>query len=103
MALQITNSEGIYEFKGNLNSENVLSICNYLETLFIQSKFITISLNRLVDIDSFAVVTITRLHKKAMKNNKLFTVLGLENPIVNKEFQKTNSIAVLKSGLFLLY
>jgi ABC-type transporter Mla MlaB component len=103
MALQITNNEGIYEIKGNLNSQNVFSLNNHFETLLAHSKFITISLYKIVDIDSFAVATIASLHKKALESNKLFYIIGRENPKVNGEFQKENCSSVLRSCSFLLY
>jgi len=103
MALQITNNDGIYEIKGNLNSQNVFSLNNHFESVLEQSKFITLSLNKLVDIDSFAVATIVALHKKALQTNKLFHILGKENPKVNGQFQKENWSSVLRSSSFLLY
>jgi ABC-type transporter Mla MlaB component len=103
MALQITNKDGIYEIKGNLNSQNVFSLNNHFEALLKDSKFIALSLNKLINIDSAAVATIVGLHQKAIDSNKLFYIIGKENPIVNGQFQKGNWNSVLRSSSFLSY
>jgi ABC-type transporter Mla MlaB component len=87
MALQIINNAGIYEINGNLNSQNVLSLNNHFETLLERSKMITLSLNNLIEIDTTAVSAIATLYKRAMSYNKVFYIIGQENPKINAEFQ----------------
>lgn len=72
MALQIINNAGIYEIKGNLNSQNVFSLRNHFESLLDQSRFITLSLNKLIGIDPCAVATIAALYKKASDSINCF-------------------------------
>jgi ABC-type transporter Mla MlaB component len=96
MALQITNNAGIYEINGNLNSQNALSLNNHFETLLERSKMITLSLNNLIDIDTTAVSAIASLYKKAMSHNKVFYIIGQENPQISKQFQTEKLSYILR-------
>jgi ABC-type transporter Mla MlaB component len=99
MALQITNNAGIYEINGDLNAQNVLSLNNHFEILLERSKIITLSLNKLVDIDKTAVKAIAVLYKKAMSHNKVFYIIGQENPKISTQFQTEKLSYILRGNL----
>ncbi|WP_445453761.1 STAS domain-containing protein [Flavobacterium sp. 25HG05S-40] len=99
MALEITNNAGIYEIKGDLNSQNVLSLNNHFETLLERSKMITLSLNKLIDIDTSAVSALASLYKKAMSHNKVFYIIGQENSKINAEFHTQKLSYILRSDV----
>ncbi|WP_298223986.1 STAS domain-containing protein [Flavobacterium sp.] len=96
MALQITNNAGIFEINGDLNSQNVLSLNNHFEALLERSKMITLSLNKLVDIDTSAVSAIASLYKKAMSSNKIFYIIGQENQKISDRFQTEKLSYILR-------
>lgn len=98
MALQITKTAGIYEINGDLNSQNVYSLNNHFESLLAQSKFITVSLNKLVDIDAYAVSAFASLYKKALRNNKVFYIIGQENEKINEQFRSEKLSYILRSS-----
>jgi len=99
MALQITNNAGIYEINGDLNAQNVLSLNNHFEILLERSKIITLSLNKLVDIDKTAVKAIDVLYKKAMSHNKVFYIIGQENTKIRTQFQTEKLSYILRGNL----
>jgi len=100
MALQITNNAGIFEISGELNSQNVFSLNNHFEVLLERSKMITLSLNKLMDIDKTAVSTIASLYKKAMSCNKVFYIIGQDNQRINEQFQEEKLSYILRRDAF---
>lgn len=98
MALQITNTAGIFELNGDLNSQNLSSLNNHFNALLDCSKMITLSLNKLNNIDKCAVNAIASLYQNAMSRNKVFYILGQENSIVNNQFQSANLNYILHSN-----
>jgi anti-anti-sigma regulatory factor len=79
MALHITNNSGILEIDGNLNAQNTKSFQNYFEALLESSNFITISLNKIIDMDLNGLNTIVELYRKALVKNSVFYIIGEEN------------------------
>lgn len=96
MALQITNNAGIFEINGDLNAQNVFSLNNHFEALLESTKIITLSLNKLIDIDTTAVSAIASLYRKAMSNNKVFYIIGQENQRINDRFQTEKLSYILR-------
>jgi len=99
MALQITNTAGIYEINGELNAQNVVSLNNHFNALLESSKMITLSLNKLNDIDTYAVSAIATLYRKALSSNKIFYIIGQENEKVNLQFQSEKLNYILRKDV----
>lgn len=96
MALQITNRFGVYEINGELNAQNVNSLNNHFKMLIEKSKIVTISLNKINEIDKTAVDAISNLYKKALSENKVFYIVGQDNENVNQQFQSQKLNYILR-------
>lgn len=86
MPLQIKNNQGIFEINGNIIAENVYSLKHHFEQLLVQSERIIISLDHVKKIDAYGVQVLTKLHKMAMKSNKILSIIGKENKTIKKAF-----------------
>lgn len=92
MALQITNNHGIFEINGSLMNKNALSLERHFGQLMNHNDRIVISLEKVKKIDAYGVMVLTNLYKNAIKNNKVFYVIGKENKKVKSAFGKVNYI-----------
>lgn len=100
MALQITNNSGIFEINGLLNAQNASSMENYFESLIENAKAVTISLDKIKDIDRVAVKCLGSLYKKAITNNKVIYIIGSENKKVRTLFKQEKMFYVLRRDIF---
>lgn len=100
MTLQITNTSGIFELNGLLNAQNTYSIKNYFENLIENNKSVTISLDKINDIDKVAVKCLGSLYKKAITSNKVFYIIGSENKKVRDIFKAEKMFYVLRRDNF---
>ena len=90
MPLSITNNNGIYEVKGTLNSKTTAFFKKHFESLLTISNYLTISLNKVKDVDKSSVREIGKLCKKALNENKIMYFIGEENKEVCKKFKSQN-------------
>lgn len=98
MSLIINENAGILEINGSLNAQNTKSIKNYLEALINQSSFsITISLNKVADIDKSGFDTIINLYKKALSKNKFVYIISDENKKIVALFRSEKLTSLLNS------
>lgn len=95
MAIEITYSGGVYEIKGLLNSQNSDAFTKHFEAVMKHSKGVVITLNKLLDIDNYAVKKISELYKKAVLTDELFYIIGRENAKVSQQFAALNSDEIL--------
>ena len=87
MALQIQDNAGVLEINGNLTSENAKSLKNFFEALLMQSSFIVVSLNNVVEMDKSSFDTLNQLYKIALAKNKVFYIISDKNKKIRKLFQ----------------
>ncbi|MEL1240894.1 hypothetical protein [Flavobacterium flavipallidum] len=95
MAIEIKYNGGVYEIKGFLNSQNSDALTSHFETLMQHSKGVVITLNKVLDIDNYAVKKIVELYQRAMSSDRLFYIIGSENAKVNHQFEALNSGEIL--------
>jgi len=100
MALKINNNSGIFEIIGLLNFENIPSMRNYFESLMNNNEAVTISLDKINDIDRVAVKCLGLLYKKAITNNKVIYIIGSENKKVRALFKQEKMFYVLRRDIF---
>ncbi|WP_027395030.1 STAS domain-containing protein [Aquimarina latercula] len=92
MALKITNNYGVYELEGNVEGTNTMSLKHHFEQLMSSSEKIVLSLEKVRRIDAYGIQVLTNLYNRAIKNNKIFYMIGSENDMINKAFGKMNII-----------
>lgn len=92
MALTITSNYGILEIEGNIIGKNAIAVQQHLENIFSKSEQIILSIGKVKKIDASGVQMLTILHKKAMKLNKIFCIIGKENKKIKKAFGQNSYI-----------
>lgn len=92
MALQITSNQGVFELYGDIMGKNAISLQHHFEHLLFTKDMVVLSVDHVKKIDNFGVQVLTSLYKKAMKNNKIFYIIGTENKKLKKAFSKVNYI-----------
>ncbi|GAA0711084.1 STAS domain-containing protein [Aquimarina litoralis] len=92
MALKITHRYGIFELEGNVVGKNALSVKNHFEQLMLSSEQIVLSLDKVKRIDTQGIQVLSNLYRRAVKNNKIFYLIGAENAIIKKAFGKVNYV-----------
>lgn len=100
MALQITNNSGIFEINGLLNTQNTGSMKKFFESLIDNEKPVTISLDKIKDIDKHAVNCLGCLYKKAISKNQIFYIIGSENKKVRDLFREQKMFYALRRDIF---
>lgn len=82
--LQINYTQGIFEVEGKLLAENSYSLKRHFEMMLKESKKIVLSLDKLESIDVSGINSIISLYKNAIKQNKIFYVIGKGNRKIAK-------------------
>jgi anti-anti-sigma regulatory factor len=90
MALQITKNQGIFEIKGNIVAENSKSLQHHFEKLLFNSDKVILCIDKVKKIDASGVTVLTKLFRNAVKNNKIFYIIGKENKKVCNAFGNIN-------------
>ncbi|SHJ62899.1 STAS domain-containing protein [Aquimarina spongiae] len=90
MALKITQNQGIYQVKGSIVAENVNSLRRHCEQLLFSTEKVILCLDKVKRIDASGVHVLNSLFKNAMKENKIFYIIGRQNEQVKNAFGKVN-------------
>ena len=69
-----------------------LSLQQHFRQLLNQSEKVVISLEKVKQIDTYGVRVLTNLHKMAMKNNKIFCVIGGDQKNIRQAFGSANYV-----------
>ncbi|TSE10237.1 MULTISPECIES: STAS domain-containing protein [Aquimarina] len=92
MALQITKNHEIFEIKGSIVAENAQSLQHHFEQLLFNCDKVILCIDKVKKIDAFGVTVLTKLFRNAMKNNKIFFIIGKGNKKVSKAFGSVSYI-----------
>ncbi|WP_378186551.1 STAS domain-containing protein [Aquimarina sp. W85] len=92
MALSITNTQGIFEINGSLLATNVNCFESHFTQLLKTTEKVIVSLDKLHDIDAYAAQIVTKLYKKAIQSNKIFSVIGKQNNAVQEVFGENSYV-----------
>ena len=92
MALHITSNQGVFELNGNIVGKNAISLQHHFEHLLFTKDMVVLSVDHVKKIDSYGIQVLTSLYRRAMKNNKIFYIIGTENKRLQKAFGKVNYI-----------
>ncbi|WP_378178676.1 STAS domain-containing protein [Aquimarina sp. SS2-1] len=86
MALKITNKQGVYELVGNLQGKNALSLQHHFEQLMTSTEKVILSLDKVSSIDTYGIHVLNKLYRTAIKDNKIFYLIGSENNKIKTAF-----------------
>ncbi len=92
MTLLITKNQGIFEIKGSIVAENTQSLQHHFEKLLSNGDKVILCIDKVKKIDAFGVTVLTKLFRNAMKNNKIFFIIGKGNKEVSNAFGNVNYI-----------
>lgn len=88
MALQITQTKGMFSVFGELNGANANILNIHMNRFINPSSPVTLNLERVEAMDASAAFTIEQMYRGAMRNNCILSVLGLGNtnilPVLNQ-------------------
>jgi len=79
MALQIKETQGIFEILGKISSNNTFFLRKHLEFLIDANERTVVSLEKVSSLDSSGAKLLEQLYKKAMKGNKIIAFIGEQN------------------------
>ena len=82
MALQIRQNESMVEIVGKLAGSTLTYLNNFLEALHNDSDFLTLSLEKVTSLDLVSAKDLERLYLRAARENKVLTIIGLQNPCI---------------------
>ncbi|WP_276167531.1 STAS domain-containing protein [Zobellia alginiliquefaciens] len=95
MALQITESCGIFCVHGTLNLNNATILSRHIGRYLGSDRRIIINLERLSEIDANGALALKRLYDFAVTRNRTLTILGSANERVFSLLNKTNTTYIL--------
>ena len=95
MALQIRQNESMVEIVGNLAGSTLTYLNNFLEALQHESDFLTLSLEKVTALDHVSAIELERLYLRAARENKVLTIIGLQNPCILPLMRQTRTDYIL--------
>ena len=98
--LQISYSQGVFEVEGKLAQESAPILEKEVKTLLEAEKQVILSLDKLDKIDSYGVNAISVLYKKAIRNNKIFYIIGRENKKIKKALTNSELRYMVRRDVF---
>ncbi|CAM3567871.1 STAS domain-containing protein [Zobellia roscoffensis] len=95
MALQITESCGIFCVHGTLNLNNATILRRHISRYLGSDRRIVINLERISKIDANGALALQQLYDFALKRNRTLTILGSTNEQVFSALNKANAMYIL--------
>ena len=90
MALQILENEGIFHLEGSLNSSTTRSFITHFEYMISTIKKVKINIDKIKDIDESGLSAFKNLMTIALKNNKLFCIVGDGSKDIYEDYSYSN-------------
>lgn len=86
MALRILENNGTFHLQGNLNAMTSRAFIIHFEYLIKSLKNVTVNIDKVKEIDTNGVSAFKTLYANALRQNKLFFVIGNGCKDINNEF-----------------
>ena len=91
MVLEISNCDNCYKIIGSLTLQNLSIFQSAFQNIFETTGHLTINIEGLNDIDREGVSAITKLHNKAITQQKKLTIIGLGNKELYQHFKSNDA------------
>lgn len=91
MALQITETQGMFSVFGELNSANVNILNRHMQLFINPSNPVILNLERVQAMDSTAAFVLQKMHQSAMRSNSILSIIGLRNTSIRSILNKTKT------------
>lgn len=95
MALQITETRGMFSVFGELNSANVNILKRHMQQFVRPSKPVILNLERLQGMDTIAALTLQKMYQAAMRKNSVLSIIGLTNDTILPALKQTKTSYIL--------
>tara|TARA_R110002051_G_scaffold301713_1_gene369677 strand:+ start:4080 stop:4382 length:303 start_codon:yes stop_codon:yes gene_type:complete len=95
MALQITETRGMFSVHGALNTNNAGILSRHMSMFINPKNPVTLNLERVEAIDLNAAYTLQKLYVNAMRNNSILTIIGRENKNILPVLKNTKTTYIL--------
>lgn len=95
MALQITETRGMFSVYGELNGGNANILNRHMNRFIHRDRQVILNLERLEKIDSCAAYALQELFLSAMHSNSLLSIIGLENENILPIMAETRTSYIL--------
>ncbi len=95
MALQIKETQGIFEILGKISSNNTFFLKRHLEFLIESNESTIISLEKVSALDTSGAHLLEQLYHKAMKGNKIISFIGEQNRNIQQVMTATRTKYIL--------
>lgn len=76
MSLRVTENQGTYYVKGNINSTNLVFFNGYFESIFNNVNFATINIEEVKEIDIEGLTAIGSIINRFINNGKKLYIAG---------------------------
>ncbi|WP_291869898.1 STAS domain-containing protein [Maribacter sp.] len=97
MAIEIKEKSGMFEIVGNISSQNMASVKNYLESIMHSSDKITLNIEKVEAMDTSGAFMLERLYKNASLKNKVISIIGRQNKKIANMMQNTKTHYILSN------
>ncbi len=97
MALQITETRGMFSVYGDLNSGNANILNRHMNRFIHPNRQVILNLERLEKIDTSATYALQELFLSAIRSNSLLSIIGLENENILPIMAETKTSYILSN------
>lgn len=91
MALQITETRGMFSVFGELNSANANILARHMQRFLSKPDPVILNLERVKKLDVTAAHMLREMYYSAMRNNSILSIVGLSNSNILGVLQKTKT------------
>lgn len=95
MALQIIQNGSMVEIVGKLAGSTLNYLNNFLQALQQEGDFLTLSLEKVTHLDHVSAKELERLYLSAARENKVLTIIGLQNTSILPLMRQTRTDYIL--------
>ena len=101
MSLRITSCNNYFKLKGNFNKESMDIFSSEFDNIFDYFSSLTINIEDIESMDSYAVKALTNLHEQSIVRNRKMSIIGMGCKELYEHF-KSNSAAQNYNAFFWL-
>ena len=97
MAFQIKEQHGIFKVIGNISSQNVNSLENYVSAHLHKTNHLILSNENVDQLDRSGAFMLERLYKVFVKKNRIISIIGNQNKKIANIMALTKTNYILSS------
>ncbi len=95
MALQITETRGVFSVFGELNSANINIFNRHMNRFINPINPVIVNLERVKGMDATAAFALQNMYQNAMRSNSILSIIGLGNTNILSVLDQTKTSYIL--------